>query len=167
MEDELSASSKTIDNDAHRVWEKKMEVWEKTSVKQIEKICPKFTYKTRLEADTQHPPCANMIALKDDFGYGGIFCAVKANDQDKQKCFGEIRQLELLNNKNKNLNLPTYYTTKQRDKLNESFQKIDLKNFKRNFGDTFTSFMDGLALPDKRGTKDTVVFEKLIISHDK
>jgi hypothetical protein len=79
-----------------------------------------------------------MITLKDDFGYGGIFCPLKANDQDKQKCFGEIRRSEINLNTTKHLNPPTYYTAKQNDKLSELFQKEkDLQKFQRNFQDTF------------------------------
>lgn len=127
LQDELIASSETIASDAHRVWKN-------TMGNKIEEICPKYTYKTRLEGNSykdQGPLCtgANKMVIKDALENGGIFCATKANDQDKQKCLAKIAKME---------NISEVYTTEQSEKFSEISQKLEgLSNFQRNFQDTF------------------------------
>ena len=128
LQNELIESSETIASDAHRLWGNK-----------IEEICPKYTYKTRLEGNSykdQGPLCtgANIMVIKDfSNSRGGIFCATKANDQDKQKCRAKLAIAKI-----KNISV---YTTEQSDKLSEISQKLEgLSNFQRNFIDTQDTF---------------------------
>ena len=95
-------AGRTIGSDAHRVWGKK-----------IEKMCPKYTYTSPLVTEEEDLPLscknANFLPIKDGRGRGGIFCATKANDQDKQECM--------------NNTIPSIYTVEQDKTLMEMDEK--------------------------------------------
>jgi hypothetical protein len=115
-QDKLYASRRTIGSDAHRVWGKK-----------IEAICPKYTYTSPLpgwDRDGLPSSCknANFLPIKDGSGRGGIFCATKANDQDKQECM--------------NNTIPSIYTVEQ----DKTFRQMDEKDNALDKDDKFFQY---------------------------